>query len=213
MKKSEARLEGGKDKLIINPKPNDSFVRIYNKALPQAICKKLISKFEKLREEGDQVDSRGRLTSDLFLTKGNQFDDELPVIQKVQRENYVNKYQKDFPLLYYSPVHRARYWKLRRVEIGDHYSSRGWHYEQQTPWIKEQGCIVSSMFYLNDVAKGGETELPYQGIKVKPEAGKLIFFPSSYTHVHRGIPPKSNVKYILVSFLYFDIIKEERKAE
>ena len=42
MKKSEARLEGGKDKLIINPKSNDSFVRIYKKALPQAICKNLL---------------------------------------------------------------------------------------------------------------------------------------------------------------------------
>jgi hypothetical protein len=64
------------------------------------------------------------------------------------------------------------------------------------------------MVYLNDVEEGGETEFLYQGLKIKPEKGTLVVWPSSYTHVHRGNPPYSNDKYIITGWgqypEYFD---------
>ena len=32
--------------------------------------------------------------------------------------------------------------------------------------------------------------------RLKPKKGTAVFFPSSYTHTHRGNPPLSNTKYI-----------------
>lgn len=43
------------------------------------------------------------------------------------------------------------------------------------------------MTYLNDVSDGGETEFYYQKIKVKPEKGLTLIFPSDWTHTHRGL--------------------------
>ena len=58
--------------------------------------------------------------------------------------------------------------------------------------------------YLNDVKEGGETEFLYQGIKVKPEKGKVVIWPGSYTHIHRGNPPGSP-KYIATGWYQCDI--------
>jgi len=52
------------------------------------------------------------------------------------------------------------------------------------------------MFYLADVDKGGETEFYHQGVKVKPKKGKVVIFPSGWTHLHKGHIPESNDKYI-----------------
>ena len=52
------------------------------------------------------------------------------------------------------------------------------------------------MFYLNDVLEGGETEFHNQKVKVKPEKGKVVIFPTYWTHLHKGHIPISNDKYI-----------------
>lgn len=58
------------------------------------------------------------------------------------------------------------------------------------------------IWYLNDVDLGGETEF-IDGTKIKPEEGKLIFFPATWDFVHRGImPPKGIVKYLCTGWLY-----------
>tara|TARA_B100001996_G_scaffold238836_1_gene184625 strand:- start:55 stop:681 length:627 start_codon:yes stop_codon:yes gene_type:complete len=58
-----------------------------------------------------------------------------------------------------------------------------------------QPRTMAWMVYLNDVEEGGETEFLYQQRKFKPEAGKVLIWPGSYTHLHRGNPPMSD-KYI-----------------
>jgi hypothetical protein len=60
--------------------------------------------------------------------------------------------------------------------------------------------IVTFLFYLNDVEEGGETFF-YNG-KVKPEAGKLILFPATWTYNHKGNMPISNDKYIVTGWFY-----------
>jgi hypothetical protein len=59
------------------------------------------------------------------------------------------------------------------------------------------------MVYLNDVAVGGETDFPYHGIKVKPQTGKLVMFPSGFTHPHAGLSPISGVKLIASTYLHY----------
>ena len=56
--------------------------------------------------------------------------------------------------------------------------------------------VVSSILYLNDVEEGGETEFYFQGFKIKPKKGRLILFPTFYTHLHKGHKPISNDKYV-----------------
>ena len=62
--------------------------------------------------------------------------------------------------------------------------------------------LVSLVCYLNDNFEGGETAFSRQGIKVKPETGKAILFPSGLTHRHSACDIISGTKYALVGWFY-----------
>lgn len=59
------------------------------------------------------------------------------------------------------------------------------------------------LWYLNDVQTGGETDFPAFGLKVRPQAGRLLIFPPYWMFQHRGLPPVSGDKYILSTYLLF----------
>ena len=60
------------------------------------------------------------------------------------------------------------------------------------------------MTYLNDVTDGGETEWAYQDTKIKPKKGLSVIWPSEFTHMHRGVPSKTQEKYIVTG--WFNLI-------
>ena len=61
---------------------------------------------------------------------------------------------------------------------------------------------LTVILYLNDMApdEGGLTEF-IDGKQIKPEAGKLLIFPSDAFFIHRGKIITKNSKYIVVSWL------------
>jgi hypothetical protein len=63
--------------------------------------------------------------------------------------------------------------------------------------------IITFIWYLNTInGPGGETEF-IDETKIKPEEGKLIFFPATWTNFHRGVmPPKGYVKYLCTGWLH-----------
>ena len=52
------------------------------------------------------------------------------------------------------------------------------------------------MTYLNDIKVDGETEFFHQKLKVKPEKGLTLIWPSDWPFTHRGIPAPKEIKYI-----------------
>lgn len=59
------------------------------------------------------------------------------------------------------------------------------------------------LWYLNDVAEGGETVFPDLGVSIKPKAGRLLMFPPNWCFQHAGRAPVSNDKYILSTYLLY----------
>jgi hypothetical protein len=59
------------------------------------------------------------------------------------------------------------------------------------------------MTYLNDVTDGGETEFFYQKLKIKPEKGLTLIWPSDWPWTHRGIPSHTEDKYITTGWVHF----------
>jgi hypothetical protein len=68
--------------------------------------------------------------------------------------------------------------------------------------------VITYLWYLNDVEEGGETEFFGGEFKMKPEAGKILFFPSFWSFPHRGNMPKSSNKYIITGWLHKPIPKK-----
>jgi predicted 2-oxoglutarate/Fe(II)-dependent dioxygenase YbiX len=63
------------------------------------------------------------------------------------------------------------------------------------------GRVVSAILYLNDDYEGGHLEFPNFGIKIKPQAGMLILFPSNYAYTHAAHPVTKGTKYALVTWI------------
>lgn len=65
-------------------------------------------------------------------------------------------------------------------------------------------CTVSSVMYLNDDYEGGELEFTKLGIKIKPEAGDIVVFPSTYIYTHASLPVISGIKYSAVTMFDYN---------
>jgi len=59
------------------------------------------------------------------------------------------------------------------------------------------------LWYLNDVAEGGETRFVDLDYSVSARTGRLLMFPPYWMYQHEGRPPLSNDKYILSTYLLF----------
>ncbi len=59
------------------------------------------------------------------------------------------------------------------------------------------------LWYLNDVAEGGETRFPQLDLAIAPRAGRLLVFPPYWMYQHEGVPPVSGDKYIVSTYLLF----------
>jgi hypothetical protein len=78
-----------------------------------------------------------------------------------------------------------------------------WHTERTGGM---QQCVyrhLAFMTYLNDVEEGGETEFYHQELKVKPRKGLTLFWPTDWTHTHRGLPAPRERKTIITGWLKF----------
>jgi hypothetical protein len=63
--------------------------------------------------------------------------------------------------------------------------------------------VLAFLWYLNDVAEGGETDFPVLGTRVAPRRGRLMVMPPMWMYEHGGLPPRSGDKYIVTSYLNF----------
>lgn len=72
------------------------------------------------------------------------------------------------------------------------------HYDGNTA---TQRC-VSAIVYLNSDYEGGHVEFTNFGIKIKPEPGMLLLFPSNYAYTHIAHPVTSGTKYAIVTWTH-----------
>lgn len=175
----------------------DNFVRIYDNCLPVEDCNILISEFKKAKQSSittiHDPNMRRKDTSFLLYDSNKDLNDDFNQILN----KYITQYTDDFPLLKdykFVSFHN----KMQETELSGGYHN--WHCENNE--IMTSSRILTWLFYLNNVDEGGETELLYQSIRVKPKAGRLVIFPAYFTHAHRGNPPISNTKYIATGWYH-----------
>jgi hypothetical protein len=98
-------------------------------------------------------------------------------------------------------VHRHDYYdtgyQIQRYEPGSGYR---WHNDDNVPVSQEQRSMTF-IWYLNTVEEDGYTEF-VDGTKVRAKEGRIVIFPSGWTFLHRGYPPKNQRKYICTGWLH-----------
>jgi hypothetical protein len=109
-------------------------------------------------------------------------------------DNYVEKYES---------LENMNKFVLDGYNLQKYEPGEGFH-----QWHCERGNISTSlrmlvfMVYLNDVDDGG-TEFKYQEHTEQAEKGKLLIWPTDWTHTHRGQISYTKTKYILTGWYSF----------
>ena len=185
----------------------------FNNSLDKDFCKNCIVKFESdpKKEVGEVlsgVDFDIKKSTDLQISGNPLWGDEDEHLYKNVKEKfaeYRQKYRENFSVFdSFNDVGDTGY-RMQKTKPGEYYK---WHDDSLSNKNKER--FLTFIWYLNDVHVGGYTEF-IDGTKVKPEAGKLIFFPSTWTYVHQGTPPISNTKYIITGWITIETFEENGK--
>ena len=103
----------------------------------------------------------------------------------------IGPYSKKYSIneyFYHEPYSMLRY------RGGQEYHS---HYDGGT----DTGRSISAICYLNSDYVGGEIEFVNFKVKIKPEPGMLILFPSNYAYSHIAHPVVEGTKYAMVTWI------------
>ena len=113
--------------------------------------------------------------------------------------NGLEKYAQEYPFLDQLPqtqIHDVI--KVQKYNPDECYSAL--HCESMGANLDR---VLAWMIYLNDVTEGGETEFPSQDKKFQPRCGDFLIWPAHFTHPHRGIASKTQVKYIVTGWTVY----------
>lgn len=109
--------------------------------------------------------------------------------------SYAERFKMD-GLLYHEP------YSLLKYSVNEEYKG---HYDGHT----ETGRAISAICYMNDDYEGGSLEFPFFKLKIKPQAGMLILFPSNFAYHHIAHPITNGSKYAMVTWIKDRIINEK----
>ena len=200
---SESSLRRATPDPSIRPSSPAAFVQGYPGVLSRQACDDIVARFEAdPRKYPSRTATRQnpliRSGSMLEIPRYEEWADVCQLITQVTRrclDDYVQRYPslqflaRPENSLITPPI-------IERIEPGQGY---GYHVDAGAGGTHDR--IVSGLFYLRDIAEGGETEFPFQLMHVKPKAGLLLLFPPFWTHLHRGVSPVSAVKYNITNFV------------
>ncbi|MCO7223486.1 2OG-Fe(II) oxygenase [Pleionea sp. CnH1-48] len=185
---------------------NDPFFGIYENSLPASFCRQMIQRFESdasvtkglvgngTREGAYQPDIKD--TTEIALTpERSDWAEENKVLMNSLGQ-HLNQYMKHWGKAFGCAI-RHEPIKIAKYNPGAHFD---WHSDNLGGGVTTR--VITCLWYLNTVEEGGETEYPWQKMKVKPVEGRLLLCPVGWTYVHRGAPPVSNAKYIAITQLH-----------
>lgn len=193
------------------------FISVYDNSLEPSLCKEIIDLFN-----SDSLKYEGVTSSGLDLDIKHSTDLQIRNDSKWKRIRSTLSRELSYRLKTYLKNIDIKWCGLKNHEKKDGFVPENLVFEtfQIQRYVKGQGhfklhtdgsvdtiCgstkqrIVTYLWYLNDVDEGGETVV-FDNIKIKPEAGRLLLFPASWTYPHAGNMPISNDKYIVTGWAY-----------
>lgn len=179
---------------------NDAWNFIGGWYIDEFLCDRLIKDFENKKSEHIQAHSaRGYEYVTSYTLNPDLITEYEYRLQEVIEE-YKRFYKYSTESL--APWSLSYPYNIQKYEPGRHYSV--WHCENNgNPQYFRRH--LAFMTYLNDVTDDGETEFLYQHTKIRPETGLTLVWPAHFSHIHRGIPSPTQVKYVTTGwFEFFD---------
>lgn len=187
---------------------HEDFIGTYKGFFPSEFCEEAISHFNFCQSSTTLVKKRrDEYVEDSYLFSSSFERVENPYLVRMNKKlsdyffkmiDYcIMKYIDRYKILQGLDGYSVYDLKFQKSQPGEAF--HGWHYENSKRLVADRRLVFQ--LYLNDVEEGGETEFLYYPKRIKAEQGKLIIWPATFTHTHRGNTPLSGNKYIITSWV------------
>jgi len=191
------------------------FIGTYSDVYPAGYCEHVIDEFETLAVSGAganriQSEKASRSFKDDYQISLNFKGHNLAPFDNTNvidiffngLQKCYEKYAENYAILKNGSI-RGSIFKMQRTDPGGGYHV--WHGEQGPG--ESASRVLVYMLYLNTLEpeNAGETEFLYQQRRINPTKNRMVLWPASFTHAHRGntvYGQKS--KYIVTGWFYYD---------
>jgi len=180
------------------------YVQCFDNALEPEFCERMIESFDRLSRFHARS-GRGVVTqleesawTELNVTK--VADASFETFFREQAVHYLALYNERVALtLPIPPRNRLENLRIKRysANAGDRFQP---HFDA-LDYCSNRYMVF--LWYLNDVGEGGETEFCDLGMRIDARQGRLLMFPPYWMFQHAGLPPRSNDKYMISTYLLF----------
>ena len=181
---------------------SEDYFGIYDNALSKKECEILINQFEKSDKVKPGLTTTGyhpEAKSCRQITGNFKDNSIIDTIIKPSLISCLDSYKSRYLSLKYSFWWRYYDGYSFQKYDGEEDGYKLWHTEHG-PGKEASQRIIAWMFYLNN-AKSGTEFMHYPTINAK--IGRCVIWPSSWTHVHKGVIPNKGLKYIITGWAAF----------
>lgn len=180
------------------------YVQCFDHALESALCQQMIESFDSL----SRFHARNDRSSTTYLGGSAWTELNVSKVADASVETYFREQVTRHLALYNEhvaltlpvpPRNRLENLRIKRysVDAGDRFQP---HFDALD---YSSNRYMVFLWYLNDVMEGGETEFCDLGLRIEARQGRLLMFPPYWLFQHAGLPPRSNDKYIISTYLLF----------
>ncbi len=184
--------------------PYESFIGGWY--MPEKLCDNLVAYYnnnKNLTHKGSFLNLKGENISSNDIKESY----DLCFVHDTQEmllQEYINNLKNIFHLYDAKYEYPSSYFKkfglIEPINI-QYYPKKGgyktWHFERV---VANTNRFLVFMTYLNDVPDGG-TNFKYQNITSPAKKGLTLFWPSDFTHIHKGQISETSEKYIITGWL------------
>lgn len=180
------------------------YIRVYDADLEPAFCQRMIDSFNSLGRyhQANGRGMRGGLEESAWteLNVTGLSDDSFLGFFRARIDLALDRYNSDTGLE--MPVPNSP--KTADLILKRYRAGSGEQFQPHFDSIHEvANRYLVMLWYLNDVAEGGETAFRQLDTTVAARQGRLVVFPPYWMFQHAGLAPVSNDKYILSTYLLF----------
>ncbi len=190
---------------------NPDFIEIYDNAVSSYNCKEIIKWFdtEPLRrgtvmyEDGTgRIDTRVKSDWEVdpykTIFSNNTFVD---IIIRDALIKYTSLYRESYPCVdQIDPWNVCDVYNIQKYDPGDGYHAL--HCENCNAATVQR--VMAWMIYLNTVTDEGGTYFSSYDKTLEAKEGRLVIWPAHFTHTHKGVVSKTQIKYIATGWFTYD---------
>jgi predicted 2-oxoglutarate/Fe(II)-dependent dioxygenase YbiX len=164
-----------------------------------------------------EIENEIKNNDDFFWTRAETIEEGVQQNYRTNSHLGISHFAEDYDNILAKNIHNQFYFLLlstsipyaKKYKIGNMFHegynllkySGGQEYKAHFDGGTETGRTISAILYLNNDYEGGQIEFVNFGLKIKPEPGMFILFPSNYAYSHIAHPVTDGTKYAIVTWI------------